>query len=115
MLLLLLLLLLSAYLLNYISKFFLINGVIPITVLQCSQALAAAVCSANESSGCIVPRLLFLDSYFSCQDKSNWNWPNGVKIHVMGSLILELVFKFPSVRFLSFLTSVLNLSAQWYF
>ncbi|XP_057505237.1 pumilio homolog 23 [Actinidia eriantha] len=78
---------------------------------KCSQALAAAVCSANESSGCIVPRLLFLDSYFSCQDKSNWNWPNGVKIHVMGSLILELVFKFPSAFIQPYITSITSMEA----
>lgn len=66
-------------------------------VWQCSLALAAAVCSMNESPGCIVPRLLFLDSYLKCEDKSNWSWPKGLKMHVMGSLILQLVFKFPSV------------------
>lgn len=68
-----------------------------IFVWQCCQALAAAVGSTNESPRSIVPRILFFESYFSCEDKSNWNWPNGFKIHVIGSLILQAVFKFRSV------------------
>lgn len=64
---------------------------------QCCQAVADAVCLVNDSSGCIVPRILFLDNYFYTGDKANWKWPNGVKMHVLGSLILQSVFRFPSV------------------
>lgn len=76
--------------------------VFPFLVLQCCEALAAAVHSCNESSTCIVPRILFLDGYFNCEDKSNWNWPSGVKMNVMGSLILQEVFRFQNVCDLSY-------------
>lgn len=66
-------------------------------VWQCCEALAAAVSSTNVSPRCIVPGILFLESYFSCEDKSNWNWPKGIKIQIIGSLILQAVFRFPSV------------------
>ncbi|KAK6911792.1 Pumilio RNA-binding repeat [Dillenia turbinata] len=70
------------------------------------QVLASAVCSANESPECIVPRILFLESYFNCKDKSNWKWGNGAKIYVMGSLILQSVFGFPSEFIQPFITSI---------
>ncbi|KAL6996184.1 hypothetical protein U1Q18_006318 [Sarracenia purpurea var. burkii] len=79
---------------------------------KCSQALVAAVCSENESVGCIIPRILFLESYFYCEDKSNWNWPNGVKMHIMGSLILQLVFKFPSEYIQPYITSITSMEAD---
>lgn len=76
---------------------------------QCSQALSSAVCLENESPRCIVPRILFLDNYFSCEDYLNWNWPNGSRIHVMGSLILQSIFKFPSEFIHAFLSSITSL------
>ncbi|PON78276.1 Coatomer beta subunit [Trema orientale] len=76
---------------------------------KCCQALAAAVCSANESPGCIVPRILFLDSYFYSEDKANWNWPRSVKMHVIGSLILQEVFRYSSALIQPFITSILSL------
>ncbi|XP_028088390.1 pumilio homolog 23 isoform X2 [Camellia sinensis] len=76
------------------------------------KALAAAVHSVNESIGCIVPRILFLENYFSCGDKSNWNWPNGVKMHLMGSLILQLVFKFSSDFIQPFITSITSMEVE---
>ncbi|GMN36748.1 hypothetical protein TIFTF001_006256 [Ficus carica] len=76
---------------------------------KCCQALAAAVCSANESPSCIVPRFLFLDNYFCSGDKANWNWPGGVKIHVVGSLILQEVFRYPSEFIQPFVTSILSM------
>ncbi|KAI3874386.1 hypothetical protein MKX03_025858 [Papaver bracteatum] len=63
---------------------------------KCSEALAAAVCSTSGSSNCIVPQLLFLESYFSSKDKSNWKWGKDGKMHVLGGLMLQAVFKFPS-------------------
>lgn len=80
--------------------------------LKCSQALSAAVCSDNESFGLLVPRLLFLDSYFSCNDVSNWNWPNDVKMHIMGSLILQLVFKYPSEMILPYISSIASMETD---
>lgn len=68
-------------------------------VWQCCEALAATVSSMNGSPRCIVPGILFLESYFSCEDKSNWNWPKGIKMQIVGSLILQAVFRFPSVCF----------------
>lgn len=73
------------------------HGYSSLFVLQCCQALTAAVCSADESHKSIVPRILFLDNYVYCEDKSNWNWPSGVKMHVMGSLILQAVFRYQNV------------------
>ncbi|KAG8380221.1 hypothetical protein BUALT_Bualt07G0170800 [Buddleja alternifolia] len=76
---------------------------------KCCQALADAVRSTNESSACIVPRLLFLDNYLFTNDKANWSWPNGFKMHVMGSLILQSVFKFPSEFIQAYITSITSL------
>ncbi|KAL4277977.1 hypothetical protein GQ457_03G040530 [Hibiscus cannabinus] len=36
---------------------------------------------------------VLMDSYFSHHDKSSWNWPGGAKMHVMGSLVLQAIFK----------------------
>lgn len=66
---------------------------IPFFVLQCCQALMAALCLENESPTCIVPRMLFLDSYFCSHNPSEWEWPIGAKMHIMGSLILQAVFR----------------------
>ncbi|KAL6137343.1 hypothetical protein ACLB2K_062635 [Fragaria x ananassa] len=76
---------------------------------KCCEALAAAVHSSNESSTCIVPRILFLDGYFNCEDKSNWNWPSGVKMNVMGSLILQEVFRFQNEFIQPFVTSITSI------
>uniref|UniRef100_A0A5B7AFA3 Pumilio 23 n=1 Tax=Davidia involucrata TaxID=16924 RepID=A0A5B7AFA3_DAVIN len=76
------------------------------------QALAAAVCSANESPTVIVPRILFFESYLFCKDKSNWNWPKGVKMHVMGSLILQSVFRLPSEFIQPYITSITSMEAD---
>lgn len=76
---------------------------------KCCQALAAAVCMENDSSRCIIPRILFLDNYFCCKDKSNWNWPNGARMHVMGSLILQSIFRFPSGFIHAYISSITSL------
>ena len=65
---------------------------------QCCQALATAVSAgSDESPRWIIPRILFLENYLRCEDKSSWGWPNGFRMHVMGSLILQAIFKFPAV------------------
>lgn len=79
------------------------NTVTSLPILwQCCQALVSAVSSTNESSDCVVPRFLFLDSYLFSKDKANWSWPRSLKMHVIGSLILQQVFRYPSVRNLQF-------------
>ncbi|CAI9767007.1 unnamed protein product [Fraxinus pennsylvanica] len=76
---------------------------------NCCQALAAAVRSENESTACIVSRILFLDSYFYSEDKDSWNWPNGVKMHVLGSLILQSIFRLPNDFILEYIYSITSL------
>ncbi|XP_027349858.1 pumilio homolog 23 [Abrus precatorius] len=78
---------------------------------KCCQVLSEAVCLAGESPKWIVPRLLFLDNYFTCEDKSNWSWPSGAKMHVMGSLILQTVFRFRSECILPYITSITSMEA----
>ncbi|KAL5755452.1 hypothetical protein ACOSQ2_020198 [Xanthoceras sorbifolium] len=82
---------------------------------KCCQALSAAVCSTNESPRCIVPRILFLESYFSCGDKLNWNWPNRVKMQVIGSLILQTVFRFQSELIQPYISSITSMEADHVF
>lgn len=79
---------------------------------KCCEALAAAVSSTNVSPRCIVPGILFLESYFSCEDKSNWNWPKGIKMQIIGSLILQAVFRFPSEFIQPYVTSITSMEAD---
>lgn len=67
------------------------------SLFQCCQAIAASVCTGDEFPKGIVPRILFLENFFCSRDKSNWSWPHGTKIHVVGSLILQSIFRLPSV------------------
>ncbi|XP_074268283.1 pumilio homolog 23 isoform X2 [Silene latifolia] len=76
---------------------------------KCSKALAAAVSSVNEPPKCIVPRLLLLESYVFSKDKSNWSWTSGSKIHVMGSLILQSLFKYPCEYIQPYITSIISM------
>ncbi|GAB4849982.1 hypothetical protein Ancab_029281 [Ancistrocladus abbreviatus] len=78
---------------------------------KCSKALAAAVSSENESPKCIVPRILFLESYFCCEDKSNWSWTSNSKMHVLGSLILQSVLKYPSELIQPYITSLTSMES----
>ncbi|XP_059639993.1 pumilio homolog 23 [Cornus florida] len=79
---------------------------------KCCQALVAAVCSALDSPTCIVPRILYLESYIYCEDKSNWNWPKGVKMHVMGSLVLQTVFRLPNEFIQPYVASITSMEAD---
>ncbi|XP_050234014.1 pumilio homolog 23 [Mercurialis annua] len=79
---------------------------------QCCQALAAAVCLPSDSPKGIVPHILFLESYFALGDKSSWNWPNGIKMHVMGSLILQTLFRFQSKPIQPFITSLTSMEVD---
>ncbi|KAJ8447540.1 hypothetical protein Cgig2_031153 [Carnegiea gigantea] len=79
---------------------------------ECSRALVSAVTLANESPKCIVPRILLLESYFFSNDKSNWSWTSGSKVHVMGSLILQCLFKYPSGYIEPFITSLTSMESS---
>ncbi|XP_028787753.1 pumilio homolog 23-like, partial [Neltuma alba] len=70
------------------------------------QVLAETVCSVDGSTKWIIPRLLFLDHYFTCEDKSNWSWHSGAKMHVIGSLILQTVFRFRSEYIKPYIASI---------
>ncbi|XP_045794818.1 pumilio homolog 23 isoform X2 [Trifolium pratense] len=76
---------------------------------KCCQVLAKTVSLADESSKWIVPRLLFLDSYFTFEDKSNWIWQSGAKMNVMGSLILQTIFRFNSEHIKPYVTSITSM------
>ncbi|KAJ0744968.1 putative nucleolar protein [Helianthus annuus] len=76
---------------------------------QCCQALISAVCMENEPPRCIVPRILFLDNYFYCKDKSNWEWPSGARMHTIGTLILQTVFRLPTDFIHAFISSMTSL------
>ena len=82
---------------------------IPYHLLFACQVLVETVCPVDGSTKWIVPRLLFLDNYFTCVDKSNWSWQSGSKMHTIGSLILQTVFRFKSVR------NILNMDALFFF
>ncbi|VFQ86134.1 unnamed protein product [Cuscuta campestris] len=76
---------------------------------ECCQALASAVCEGDESLKCIVPHILFVDNFFSSEDRLNWSWPTGSRIHVVGSLILQSIFRFPSECIQAFASSITSL------
>lgn len=76
---------------------------------KCCQALTGAVCMENEPPRCIIPRILFLDNYFYCRDKSNWDWPSGARMHTIGTLILQTVFRFPNEFIHAFISSMTSL------
>ncbi|XP_038898236.1 pumilio homolog 23 isoform X1 [Benincasa hispida] len=76
---------------------------------KCCEALVRAVCSTDESPKCIVPRILFIDRYFFCEDKAKWGFPSGVKMHVMGSLILQAVFRYRTALIQPYITSITSM------
>lgn len=78
---------------------------------KCCQVLADAVCPPDDSPKGIVPRLMFLDSCFSYEDKSNWSWQSGARMNVMGSLILQTVFRFRSEYIQPYITSITSMEA----
>ncbi|KAL5731709.1 hypothetical protein ACHQM5_004412 [Ranunculus cassubicifolius] len=79
---------------------------------KCGQALVNAVCSTTESPNSIVPRLLFLESYIWSEDKPNWKWPKGDRMHVLGCLMLQTVFKYPTEFIQPYVTSILAMEAD---
>ncbi|XP_050285105.1 pumilio homolog 23 isoform X2 [Quercus robur] len=79
---------------------------------KCCQALAAAACSVDEAPKYIVPRILFLDNYFRSENKALWTWTSGVKMHVMGSLILQAVFRYQSEYIQPYILSITIMEAD---
>ncbi|WOK98131.1 hypothetical protein Cni_G06841 [Canna indica] len=71
---------------------------------ECCHALSTAVNLDSESPSFIVPHILFLESYF--RDKSSWKWPPYDKMHVLGCLMLQIIFRYPMVSFFMSLTSM---------
>ncbi|CAH8359410.1 unnamed protein product [Eruca vesicaria subsp. sativa] len=80
---------------------------------KCLEALADALCSKNESRISLSPRLLFLDNYFYSQDKSSWEWAPGAKMHLMGCLILQIIFKFSSELIQPYITSLTSMKPEY--
>ncbi|XP_049934410.1 pumilio homolog 23 isoform X2 [Nymphaea colorata] len=78
---------------------------------QCSRALVGAVLSESESPSCIVPRIIFLENYFSSEEMTSWSWPRGMKISVLGCLILQTIFSYPSKYIQPFVSSMIALEA----
>ncbi|XP_072991248.1 pumilio homolog 23 [Typha latifolia] len=74
---------------------------------ECCHALATAVNSDSGSPSCIVPHILFLESYF--REKSGWQWHLGEKMHVLGCLILQTIFKFRSQYIQPFIASMISM------
>ena len=63
--------------------------------LQISEALSAALTSDSEPSDSIVAHILFLENFL--REKSYWKWPLGVKMSVLGCLMLQSIFQYPHV------------------
>ncbi|CAA6659278.1 unnamed protein product [Spirodela intermedia] len=78
---------------------------------ECCQTLANAVCSGSDFPSAIVPRMLFLERYFSSK-VSSWEWPSGEKMHVVGCLILQVIFRFPKKMIQPYIRSILSMDAD---
>ncbi|KAG9443911.1 hypothetical protein H6P81_015251 [Aristolochia fimbriata] len=80
-----------------------------IHVQKACQSLAASVRSGTDCS--IVPRILFLESYFVCADKDSWKWADGDKMHTLGCLMLQTIFRCSSDMIQPFVTSLITMEA----
>jgi len=63
---------------------------------ECCRALAHAVNSDSASPNCIVPRILHLENFSCGTGRSEWQWPSGNKMSVLGSVMLQIIFNYPS-------------------
>ncbi|KAJ0241043.1 Pumilio 23 [Hirschfeldia incana] len=79
---------------------------------KCCEALADALCSKNETRIFIAQRLLYLDNYFYSQDKSDWEWAPGARMHLMGCLILQKIFQFSSELIQPYITSLTSMKPE---
>ena len=75
--------------------------------LEISEALSAAITSDSESSDSIVAHILFLENFL--REKSYWKWPLGVKMSVLGCLMLQSIFQYPHQYIRQYVTSLLAL------
>ncbi|WOL02670.1 hypothetical protein Cni_G11389 [Canna indica] len=76
---------------------------------ECCHALSTAVNLDSESPSFIVPHILFLESYF--RDKSSWKWPPYDKMHVLGCLMLQIIFRYPMQLIQPFVMSLISMDA----
>ncbi|CAL9190243.1 pumilio homolog 23-like [Musa acuminata AAA Group] len=80
---------------------------------ECCQALCAAVTSDLEYPSCTVPHILYLESYF--RDRASWKWPLDVKMHVLGCLMLQIIFRYPKQLIQPYVTSLTLMDAAQIF
>jgi hypothetical protein len=81
--------------------------------LQSSEALSAAITSDSESPDSIVAHILFLENFL--REKSYWKWPAGVKMSVLGCLMLQSIFQYPHVCITDmFIKFVVKLSLHYF-
>lgn len=62
---------------------------------ECCRALAHAVNSDSASPNCIVPRILHLENFSCGTGRSEWQWPSGNKMSVLGCVMLQIIFNYP--------------------
>ncbi|CAM0949351.1 unnamed protein product [Alopecurus aequalis] len=75
--------------------------------LESSEALSAAITSDSESPDSIVAHMLFLENFL--REKSHWKWPLGVKMSVLGCLMLQSIFQYPHQYIRQYVASLLAL------
>uniref|UniRef100_A0ACD6AAN2 Uncharacterized protein n=1 Tax=Avena sativa TaxID=4498 RepID=A0ACD6AAN2_AVESA len=75
--------------------------------LESSEALSAAITSDSESPGSVVAHILFLENFL--REKSHWKWPLGVKMSVLGCLMLQSIFQYPHQYIRQYVASLLAL------
>lgn len=63
---------------------------------ECCRALAHAVNSDSASPNYIVPHVLHLENFSSDTGRSKWQWPSGNKMSVLGCVMLQIIFNYPS-------------------
>lgn len=78
--------------------------------LESSEALSSALSSDSESPDSIVARILFLENFL--WEKSSWKWPPGVKMSVLGCLLLQSIFQYPHQYIRQYVASLLALDAD---
>ncbi|XP_047043311.1 pumilio homolog 23-like [Lolium rigidum] len=75
--------------------------------LESSEALSAAITSDSESPDSIVAHILFLENFL--REKSYWKWPPGVKMSVLGCVMLQSIFQYPHQYIRQYVASLLAL------
>lgn len=78
---------------------------------ECCEALASAVSSESESPSCIIPHLLFLESYL--HGRSCWEWHEDEKMHTLGCLMLQTIFRFPKDLIRPFINSLKSMDVNY--